>query len=202
MVEYGPIRSIQDDLVISPSMPRLAVRIDSRLIYLGDLEYIRRETSQVEEFVFIDPNGLGHVTQFLVIHFEGFLENQSGAYHYSTAPAIVIEGDTYIYDAFVVDIQEYINQQRDSVIARAADYVRQRSYTLAGPMIFQRFRRPVTKNLRNEFSIIYAYPVEPWTSDTIPDPPVQAAAKSKISSDNPTTWPPPSTALQSFSIVK
>ena len=154
-MEYGPIRTIESDTIISPSLPRLGVRISPDFIYLGDLQYIARETYHVEEFIFLSPNGLGHVTHLLLVHFEGFLENKPGTYENTARPTINLDGNHYLYDLFLIDLPDYLDQQPNSDIAHAADYIRQRAYTLAGKMTYQRFLRVVSEDMRNQFTIAY-----------------------------------------------
>lgn len=154
-LEYSSIRLIQDDTILSPSLPRLGVRISSNFIYVGDLQYIARDKQHVEEFIFLNPNGLGHVTQLLLVHFEGFLDNKPGMYDYHPRQTIQLDGNEYLYDLEFITIQDYITRYPSSDLAHAADYIRQRSYTLAGEMTFQRFLRQVSPDHRHEFVLAY-----------------------------------------------
>ena len=154
-MQYELIRTIKDDTVLSPSLPRLGVRIGSDFIYLGDVQYIARDSFHVEEFIFINPNSAGHVTQLLLVHFEGYLENRDGMYEYITRPTVDLDGEKYLYDVQFIELQDYLNQRPNSDLAHAADYIRQRSYTLAGDFIFQRFIRAVGEEQRDEFVILY-----------------------------------------------
>ncbi len=154
-MDFGPIRAIEGDTVLSPSMPRLGIRISSDFIYLGDLQCIAEETFHVEQFIFLSPNGLGHVTRLLLIHFAGFLENREGTFEYPPQPTVLMDGEEYQYEFRSIDINEYIEQFPTSELAHAADYIHQRAYTLAGDMVFQRFSRLVSNDRRNEFIISY-----------------------------------------------
>ncbi len=159
-MDYGPIRAIEGDTVLSPSLPRLGIRFSSDFIYLGDLQFIASETFHVEQFIFLCPNGLGHATRLLLIHFAGFLENKEGAFDYPPQPTVVLDGEEYQYEVRPIDINEYIEQFSASELVHAADYIHQRAYTLAGDMVYQRFSRLVGDNRRNEFIISYLECVE------------------------------------------
>jgi hypothetical protein len=154
-MEYGNIRAIKDDVVLSPALPRLGIRISPKYIYLGDVQYIARGIHHVEEFIFLNPSSSGHVAQLLLIHFEGFLENKQGIYNYHPRQSISLDGDQYLYDLSFVNIQEYVASHLNSDIAHAADYTRQRSYTLAGDMSYQRFMRLASADGRNQFILAY-----------------------------------------------
>lgn len=154
-LDYSSIRTIEDDIILSPSLPRLGVRISPNFIYVGDLQYIARDKQHVEEFIFLNPNGLGHVTQLLLVHFEGFLDNKPGMYDYHPRQSIQLDGSEYLYDLEFITIQDYIAHYPSSDLAHAADYIRQRAYTLAGEMTFQRFLRQVSPDRRNEFVVAY-----------------------------------------------
>lgn len=154
-MEYGPIRGIKDDVVLSPSLPRAAIRFHSDFIYLGDLQFIAQETFHVEDFILLSPNGLGHMTSMLLIHFEGFLENKPGVYENPELPIVTLDDQPYSYDISFINIQNYLAASPTSSLAHAADYVRQRAYTLAGDLTYQRFSRMVTPDNRNRFIIAY-----------------------------------------------
>jgi hypothetical protein len=154
-MEFGPIRAIKDDLVLSPSLPRLGIRISPDFIYLGDLQYIARETYHIEEFIFLSPNGIGHVTRLLLIHFAGYLNNREGAYEYTPLQTVRLDGEEYQYEADLIDINNHLSRFPASDLAHAADYIRQRAYTLAGDMVYQHFSRLVSPDRRNKFVVAY-----------------------------------------------
>ena len=154
-MEYDLIRAIKDDTVLSPSLPRLGVRYSSDFIYLGDVQYIARDSFHVEEFIFINPNSIGHVTQLLLVHFEGYLENRDGMYEYINRPTVDLDGEKYLYDIQFIELQDYLSQRPNSDLAHATDYIRQRAYTFAGDFTFQRFIRAVGEDRRDEFVILY-----------------------------------------------
>jgi hypothetical protein len=154
-MEFGPIRAMEGDTILSPTLPRLGIRISSDFIYLGDLQYIARETYYVEEFIFLNPSGIGHVKQLLLVHFSGFLENKEGAYQNRPHPTIHLDEDDYQHELRFIDINEYLTRYSESDLAHAADYVHQRAYTLAGDMVYHRFSRLVSADKRNQFIIAY-----------------------------------------------
>lgn len=154
-MEFGPIRAMDGDTITSPSYPRLGIRINPDYIYLGDLQYISRETFHVEEFIFLEPNGAGHATRLLLVQFAGYLDNKQGTYEYPTGPTVSLDGEDYLYDLFFIDLPGYFEQFPNSDLSHAADYVRQRAYTLAGEMTYQRFLRLVSPDKRHEFIIAY-----------------------------------------------
>ena len=154
-MEFGEIRAIEGDTIVSPSSPRARIRITSNMIYLGDLQYLLHQKNRVQEFFFIDVNGIGHVTRMLLVHFEGFLEGKEGAYDYPVNKIVHLNGQEFLYDTLFINIQQYIAEHPETAIARAADYIRQRAYTLAGEVVFQRFLRLVDAEKRNELIIAY-----------------------------------------------
>jgi hypothetical protein len=152
-MDFGTIRAIKGDLLLSPSLPRLGIQISPDFIYLGNLHYISANTYHVEQFIYLNPNGLGHVTHMLLVQFSGFLGNKEGVYDYSIQPSVQLEGDEYRYELSVIDINDFIKRFPATELAHAADYIHQRSYTLAGDMQYQRFTRLVSPDKRNEFVI-------------------------------------------------
>lgn len=154
-MDFGTIRSIKNDLILSPSLPRLAVRYSPDFIYLGDLQYIARDTYHVEAFIFITPSSIGHATRLLLVQFQGFLENREGSYEFLPQPVVVLDGEEYQYERYFLNLENDFTRFPGSDLAHAADYIRQRAYTLAGDMIHQRFQRLVSLDGRNLLSISY-----------------------------------------------
>lgn len=154
-MEFGSIREVQGDTVVSPFLPRLGVRISPGYIYLGDLQYLTRGAYHVEEFIFINPSSIGHVTQMLLVQFEGFMENKAGVFEATPGQPVSIEGDSYLYSMSIIELPAYFDQFPNTNITHAADYVRQRAYTLAGQMVYQQFLRHVSEDGRNKFTLVY-----------------------------------------------
>lgn len=154
-MDFGPHRAIKDDTILSPSMPRLGIRISPDYIYLGNLHYISANRNHVEQFLFISPSGIGHVTRMLLITFAGFLVNNEGTYEVAAQELVNLDGEEYLYEKQLININDFVRRSRGTELAHAADYIRQRSYTLAGDMRYQRFTRLVSPDRRNEFVIAY-----------------------------------------------
>ncbi len=154
-MDFGTFRSIEGDTILSPSLPRLAVRIGPDFVYLGKLYYIAANTYHVEQFIFLDPNSLGLVTRVMLVQFAGFLGNKEGAYNYSHQKTVQVNDEAFFYEEKQVHIDDYVRRFPNSDLGHAADYIRQRSYTLAGDMNSHRFTRLVSPDARSEFAIIY-----------------------------------------------
>jgi hypothetical protein len=154
-MEFGSHRAIKGDTVLSPSLPRLGIRVSPDYVYLGNMHYISANTYHVEQYLFINPSGIGHITNILLVHFAGFLVNKPGAYIYASQKTVQLEGEEYLYENRLIDIYDYVRRSPGTELAHAADYIRQRSYTLAGSMRYQRFTRLVSPDRRNEFVVAY-----------------------------------------------
>lgn len=177
-MDFGFHRTVQDDVILSPAVPHIAVRYSPDFIYLGDLQYIARDTHHIEEFIFVNPNKLGHASHLLLVHFEGFLESKDGAYEYLPQETVMVKGEEFEYERYFLNIQDDFARFPGSDLAHAASYVRQRSYTLAGDMVFQRFRRYTSPDRRSIFSISYleANEAQQLTPASLEAEPARAAA--------------------------
>ena len=189
-MDFGTIRSIKGDLILSPSLPRLAIRYSPDFIYLGDLQYIARKTYHVEAFIFITPNSMGHATRLLLVHFQGFLESREGSYEFVSQPVVNLEGEEYQYERYFINLENDFKRFPGSDLAHSADYIRQRAYTLAGDMIHQRFQRLVSPDGRHLFSISY---LEANNDPTLTD--------ARLKQDTQAAQALQERALSSFSIV-
>ena len=154
-MDFGPIRAVKDDTILSPFLPRLGIRISSDFIYLGDLQYLRQDMFHIEDFIFLCPSSTGYVTRLLLVHFEGYLDSKEGAYEPPTGNPLHLEGDEYIHNLSFIGMPGFIEKHPGSDLAHSADYIRQRAYTLVGEMSLQRITRLVDNTMRNKFSILY-----------------------------------------------
>ncbi len=159
-MEFGPIRAVKGDMILSPYLPRLGVRISEDYIYLGDLQYLAQGTYHVEDFIYLCPNSQGHVTRLLLVQFDGFLDHKEGTYPLPGGSNINLAGDEYNHTLSTASFPSFDKKSAGAHLAHATDYVRQRSYTLAGEMIYHTFLRLVTDDHRNRFSIHHLERIE------------------------------------------
>lgn len=167
-MEFGPIRAVKDDMILSPYLPRLGVRISEDYIYLGDLQYLAQGMYHVEDFIYLCPNSQGHVTRLLLVQFDGFLDHKEGMYPFPGGSEVTLAGDEYNHTLSTVSFPNFDKKSSGTHLAHCADYVRQRSYTLAGEMLYHTFLRLVTEDHRNRFSIHHLERVE--DANLPPDP--------------------------------
>lgn len=159
-MEMGTVRFVKDDTIISRALPQATIRYSNDFIYLGNLQYISQDTHRIEVFIFIEPNARGHAASLLLVHFEGLLENQEGTCEAPGDGVIEIAGQTFQFQRRFLKGPEEFGRAAGTHLALAADYIRQRAYTLAGDMILHRFFRCLGPDLRNNFSISYLQAVE------------------------------------------
>jgi hypothetical protein len=154
-MEQGNTRIIDGDMILSPSTPPIHIRVDSGFVYLGKLHHILEACRQAEEFVFVDPNSLGHITRMLTFHFQGFFETSCRSFDYTPRQSVRLGAHDYLYDVSFLNFRDYVEEHPDTDLARMADYIRKRGYNLIGEAVSQRFLRVVDESQQNVFFVEY-----------------------------------------------
>jgi hypothetical protein len=154
-MEQGNTRIIDGDLILSPSMPLITIRIDSGFVYLGKLHHILEACRQAEEFLFVDPSSHGHITRMLTVHFQGFLETSCRSYDFNSLASVSLGEHEYLYDISFLNFLDYVEEHPETDLARMADYIRKRGYILTGEGVSQRFLRVLDDDQRHMFFIEY-----------------------------------------------
>lgn len=154
-MEMGTVRFVKDDTIVSRALPAATIRYSDDFIYLGNLNYISQDHHNVEAFIFISPNGRGHATSLLIVHFEGILEGQEGSCAGPSDGVIDLGGVPYQYQRHFIKGPGEYSRAKGTHLSLAADYIRQRAYTLAGDMIYHRFFRCIEPDLRHNISLSY-----------------------------------------------
>jgi hypothetical protein len=154
-MEMGTVRFVKDDTIVSRAQPAVTIRYNNKFIYLGNLQYISQDTHRIETFIFIEPNARGHAASLLLVHFEGLLENNEGTCEDAGESVTELAGQIYqVQRRFINGPAEY-SRAAGTHLSLAADYVRQRAYTLAGDMIYHRFFRVLEPDLRSTINLTY-----------------------------------------------
>ncbi len=154
-MEMGTLRFIKDDKIVSRALPRLTIRYSNDFIYLGNLQYISQETHHVEAFIFLNPNTRGHAASMMLVHFEGLLEGREGSCMVPGDETVELNGEIYQYERRFISANEAFSRSSGTGLSLAADYIRQRAYTLSGDMIYHRFWRCLEDDNRDSFSISF-----------------------------------------------
>src|SRR5512144_429565 len=88
----GPARrSFEGGLLVSTELPRLSIRVDARLGYLGATDLVIKGIARADRHHFVEADG-SRVKRLLVVQFEGYLPSSTGAYRYPLADPVRLGG--------------------------------------------------------------------------------------------------------------
>jgi hypothetical protein len=82
MTENPIRRYVQDNVLIAEALPRLRLRVDPSLAYLGTSDFIIKGIARAQRYHFVEAEA-GRVRRMLVAQFERFLPDNTRTYNYA-----------------------------------------------------------------------------------------------------------------------
>jgi hypothetical protein len=92
-------RSIDGEVVISPSQPAIRVTVAHGLTYLGCVPFKIGSIAHGTRYLFVDADGL-HIRRMLILQFEEFTASLNELYRYDMRSAEDIGGYRFRQNAF------------------------------------------------------------------------------------------------------
>jgi len=170
-----PTRTVERQILTSTSLPAIRIRFEHPFKYIGTQNFILYERARAEQFFFVDADKGRRIKRMYMLQFEGYLPQVNATYDYPVAETVSLGGQTYIVNAETVpSISAVVNQNPQSDVARAVEFLRSKGYTLSDSVAYNRFVRLVDDAKRNEFIMVY---IEAATSAAPPDKAFSARAQ-------------------------
>lgn len=153
-------RNVQNNLLVSESLPAVRIRVDPQFAYVGNTSFILYEIAHVEQHHFVVTDAQKRVERLLWFQFEGYLDNNERRYRYPPMETMTLNGLTFLHDGDVLNIDADYKERPTSDSAHMVEFLKEQSYTLEGETIFRRMVW-LDENLRNELMIIYSEDLSP-----------------------------------------
>lgn len=153
-------RNVQDNLLVSESLPAVRIRVDPQFAYVGNTSFILYEIAHVEQHHFVVTDAQKRVERLLWFQFEGYLDNNERTYRYPPMKTMTLNRLTFLHDGDVLNIDDDYRERPTSDSAHVVDFLKGQGYTLEGDTMFRRMVW-LDENLRNELMIIYSEDLSP-----------------------------------------
>jgi hypothetical protein len=153
-------RTVDNNLLVSESLPAARFRVDPHFTYVGNTSFILYNIAHAEQHHFVVSDSRMRVERLLWFQFEGYLGNNERSYRYPVMGTMTVNGLTFLHDADVLNIEEDYRERPTSDSAHVVDFLKGQGYTLGGDAMFERMVW-LDKNLRDELMIIYSEDLRP-----------------------------------------
>jgi hypothetical protein len=161
-MDNPPMRTIQNNVLISTDMPAIKLKIDDSMEYVGRLQFVLYNVAEADIFVFAEGDEGRRLKRWLVVQFEGFLDNNSHTYNYAMPVRITLGSHEYMVDDYADNLDRMMAEEpADSDGANVAALLQREGYTLPEDAIWSRFVRVIGEARRKELLIIYSEDLSP-----------------------------------------
>lgn len=143
----GQARQVIGRVVISDTLPRVRVEVDSAFDYLGHVTIPVGQTALAEQFIFADVRN-GRIERAVVVHFEHFFPDNVRRFGYPPGPTATLGEHTYLHQNWWLGPDYMGKPSVDSLIRR-------RGLTTDSVYGSDRYVRVLPESDKHEFILFY-----------------------------------------------
>jgi hypothetical protein len=143
-----PQRAVQRQVLHSPALPELTIRVSADLTYLGRVSYAVQDVAQAEEYVFA-TTAAGKLQRAFVAHFEEFLPSNDHFFEYPHLRMATIGQHEYLHQTWA------IRQFDLFTVPAMQEFLRARNLTAEASWLIDRYVRVVDEARKHEVIFFY-----------------------------------------------
>ena len=147
-------RHVTENVLISPGLPPLAIRVDPAFSYLGVHPIRIRDVAGGERHVFVDAEG-GKAKRLVVMQFEGFLRGVDGQYRYDLSSSPVVAGFPFRSNGFAFDMDQSLRENPSGEAAATHAFLTARGLEVPRHWMMWRSLTVADPERRHELIIFY-----------------------------------------------
>lgn len=148
------VRSVEDNIIVSTSEPKLAIKIDDGFRYLGEHPIRIRDVAAGERLVFADLEG-SKARRLLIIQFEGFLPGIDNEYRYNLSNNPIVAGYPFRSNAYAFDFVKSAKDNPGLESAATARFLASQGIAAPPQLAMWRSLTVVSSDKRKEMLIYY-----------------------------------------------
>jgi hypothetical protein len=145
--EGGPARRRIGQVVVSDSLPRIRVEVDTAFEYFGQVTLPVGEVAIAEQFIFAEVRN-GRIERAVIVHFEHFFPDNARHFGYPPGPAATLGEHTYLHQNWWLGADYMAKPAVDSLI---------RGHGLTTDTVYgsDRYVRVLPESDKHEFILFY-----------------------------------------------
>ena len=195
-VETSGQRRFIDGLFRSEARPKVRIRVEPRLEYVGSFDFVLKKKAAVQRHHWVEVKD-GRVESVLIFQFEGFLPGVLGSYRFKIPEGAAIAGSNFrfspaplrlgshefIHNTWAFDQRAQVRSSPGAEADRTLRFLEERGYRVDDAVVMSRYVRAVGADRRHELIIFYIEPLRRsgHTIDEFPDAPEPSPAFDRLS---------------------
>ena len=149
-----PQRTVVDNVLTSPGLPKVRIAVDKSLKYLGKFDFNLRNIAAGERYVWAEAEG-GRVKRMFVVQFEGFLPHVNQQYRFKMRTPVKLGSETYSHNLWFYNDEATRAAQPPNEAAHLARFLAERGLSQDMDLMMSRFARIAGEDKRNEIILFY-----------------------------------------------
>lgn len=134
----GDSRRVDNNVLISDSLPQIKIKVDPAIHYLGSFPFKIKDIAAGERYVFAESQGK-KIKRAVIAQFEGFLPQSSEIYRYSFANAISIGTHKFNHNTFAFTNADAAKENPEDEAALTASFFKKKGFEIPEAWIVSRF---------------------------------------------------------------
>lgn len=150
----GPQRTVEDNALVSSDLPKVRIRVDKSLKYLGKFDFNLRNIAAGERYVWAEAEG-NRVKRMFVVQFEGFLPQVNEQYRFRMRTPVKLGRETYSHNLWFYNDEATRSAQPPNEAAYLTKFLAERNLSQDLDLMMSRFARIVGDDHRHEIIFFY-----------------------------------------------
>lgn len=143
------------NILFSPENPRIRIKVDEALDYVGGITKTLSGTALAEIHYFVAPDSANRMSRRFHVQFEHFLPDNDSTYNYELPDRIQLGEHEYMHNGGSYDVQLVFDTRPDSDMAAGYNFLKKKGYELPDEVVYRRFVRVIGDDRRSEILMIY-----------------------------------------------
>lgn len=143
------------NILFSPENPRIRIKVDEALDYVGGITKTLSGTALAEIHYFVAPDSANRMSRRFHVQFEHFLPDNDSTYNYELPDRIQLGEHEYMHNGGSYAVQLVFDTRPDSDMAAGYDFLKKKGYELPDEVVYRRFVRVIGGDRRSEILMIY-----------------------------------------------
>jgi hypothetical protein len=143
------------NILFSPENPRIRIKVDEALDYVGGITKMLSGTALAEIHYFVAPDSANRMSRRFHVQFEHFLPDNDSTYTYELPGRIQLGEHEYMHNGGSYAVQLVFDTRPDSDMAAGYNFLKKKGYELPDEVVYRRFVRVIGDDRRSEILMIY-----------------------------------------------
>jgi hypothetical protein len=145
-----PPSHVENNTFISPNNPKIRVKVDERLDYIGEVPFTIDNLASGIRYVFVRTTLDNHIQHMFIIQKEGFLSSSDDTYKYRITNPARLGAFEYQHSVVLEDNAATIREEPGKEADLTERFLKARGYALEPELVMSRFARPSDPQHKHE----------------------------------------------------